>query len=175
MPDGQKWKELLGLRPHPEGGFYREAYRSRECLPPEVLPGRCPVAHRISTAIYFMLTRGEFSAFHRLRSDEIWHHYDGASAVIHVIAENGEYRNVRLGKAAERGERPLAAVGAGEFFAAEPAEGPGDFFLVGCTVAPGFEFGDFELSSRSSLLLRFPRHRELILRLTREGGNGGSG
>ena len=102
-----------------------------------------------STAIYFLLQRGDFSAFHRIKSDECWHFYEGKTIIIHVINEAGEYAVIYLGRSIEKGEVYQAVVPAGAWFASEP--GPGtDYALVGCTVAPGFDFRDFEMADKKS-------------------------
>ena len=147
-PDVMKMVEVLGLAPHPEGGYYRETYRSS------------------STAIYFLLPAGEFSAFHRLRgSDEIWHHYAGDPVELHTIGPDGAHRVTILGPDLERGERPQAIVPAGTLQAA--AVRGERFALCGCTVAPAFEFADFEMPTRAELVAAHPRHESVIRRLTR--------
>jgi predicted cupin superfamily sugar epimerase len=159
---------LLGLAPHPEGGFFRETFRA-ENLPFE-LPGRG--ARAASTAIYFLLRKGDFSAFHRVRSDEAWHHYLGASLDLYLLDASAHQRLV-LGPRLELGERPQAVVPRGVLQAARlvpsPSPSPSeyDFALVGCTVAPGFDFADFEMPSRSALLAELPAHRAIIEELSR--------
>lgn len=152
----------LGLLPHPEGGRYKEVFRSGAVL--QAGDGRTRTA---STAIYFLLTRGEFSAFHRVSSDELWHHYSGDPLELHVLDEVEGARVYRLGSNLENGERPLGIVPGGAFQAARPLEGPHGYALVGCTVAPGFEFSDFELPEREWLIARFPDYVELITAFTR--------
>jgi predicted cupin superfamily sugar epimerase len=151
----------LGLTRHPEGGYYRETFRAA-ALPFE-LPGRG--ARSASTAIYFLLEAGDFSAFHRVRSDEVWHFYAGAPLELHTLGAEQGHQRVVLGAELEHGERPQHVVAAGVYQAARPA-GPG-FALCGCTVAPGFEFADFELPSRAELSSLFEAQRELIKLLTR--------
>ena len=151
----------LELKPHPEGGFYRETFRA-SALPFE-LPGRG--ARSASTAIYFLLGAGDFSAFHRVRSDEVWHHYLGAPLELHCLDAASGHALVRLGSDVVAGERPQHVVPAGVFQAARPS-GPG-FALCGCTVAPGFDFADFEMPSRAELCALFPKFRELVTELTR--------
>jgi predicted cupin superfamily sugar epimerase len=150
----------LGLAPHPEGGFYRETFRSAQRT--LATPGRPERA--ASTAIYFLLRAGEFSAFHRVASDEGWHHYQGASVEIHTIDERAEHARFRLGQRLPQ-EEPQFIVQAGVFQAARVV-GSG-FSLCGCTVAPGFDFADFEMPSRAELCARFPAHRSVIEELTR--------
>ncbi|MDP8931222.1 MAG: cupin domain-containing protein [Actinomycetota bacterium] len=160
-PEARRLIESLDLAPHPEGGYYRETFRSSLII--DGLPHGEP--RSASTAIYYLLPAGEFSALHRLRSDEIWHHYDGDPVDLHLLATNGDYRVVRLGRGWEHGERPQRVVPAGTWQAAVPSGKR--FVLCGCTVAPGFDFTDFELASRAELLAQFPAQRAVIASLTR--------
>jgi hypothetical protein len=160
-PEVARLVALLGLAPHPEGGFYRETWRAPLVL--EGLPQGAPRA--ASTAIYFLLPSGAFSAFHRVAFDEVWHHYDGDPVEIHTIEEGGRHRVAVLGRALDAGERPQLVVRAGTWQAASPRGGR--FALCGCTVAPGFDFADFELASRDDLVARFPSHAEVVRRFTR--------
>ena len=151
--------DALGLSPHPEGGFFRETFRSSLSL-------AAPQGTRAaSTAIYFLLPAGTFSALHRVRSDEAWHHYDGDPVELHTIDESAAHTVVLLGKDLGRGERPQHVVRAGLWQAAVPV---GErFALCGCTVAPGFDFADFEMPTRDELASTFPALRLVIERLTR--------
>lgn len=169
MPAAQDWIEQLQLRPHPEGGHFCETYRAAETIAHAHLPERFKGDRAFSTAIYFLLAGHEFSALHRIHADEMWHHYDGGALTVHVIDRDGQYVSIRLGKNLARGERPQAVVAAGCLFGASVADpGPaGSFALVGCTVAPGFDFADFELPTRSQLLRDYPQHRQLVEQLTR--------
>jgi len=162
----QYWIEKLGLIPHPEGGYYRESYRSSLSIAQEALPSLFAGPRLVSTAIYFLLDQENFSAFHRLRSDELWHFYAGSPLTVHVIEENGCYNEIFVGNNLEAGEALQAAVKAGCWFASSVTD-PKAFALVGCTVAPGFDFQDFELGKRSELSARFPQHQKLIERFTR--------
>jgi predicted cupin superfamily sugar epimerase len=154
----------LGLLPHPEGGHYRETFRAPAL--PFALPGRG--ARAASTAIYYLLGHGDFSAFHRVQSDEVWHHYAGVALELFLLGGTRAGlppEVIRLGPNVLAGEVPQAVVPAGVLQAARPS-GPG-FSLCGCTVAPGFDFSDFEISNRDTLLSTFPSSRALILSLTR--------
>jgi len=162
----QYWIDHLGLIPHPEGGNYRETYRSKVVIAREALPSHFSGPRLISTAIYFLLEGENFSAFHRLRSDELWHFYDGGPLVVHVIDQNARYGEILIGRNPEEGESLQAVVKAGCWFASRVRD-PGAFALVGCTVAPGFDFEDFELGKRSELVNRYPQHQKLIEQLTR--------
>jgi predicted cupin superfamily sugar epimerase len=166
VSDAAFWIERLGLRAHPEGGYYRETYRAAETIAAEALPARFAGPRAFSTAVYFLITRDAFSAFHRIRSDELWHFYAGGPVTLSTIDAGGTLAITSLGRDPTRGEMPQVVVPAGSWFAAEVAA-PGDFALVGCTVAPGFDFADFELGTRADLVRAFPQHRGLVERLTR--------
>ena len=157
----------LNLKPHPEGGYYSESYRSTGILLPQVTVPSLSETRNFSTAIYFLLTRGVFSAFHRIRQDEIWHFYKGSPLAIHVITAGGEYFMHRLGNRLEKGERPQVVVPGGNWFAAALSEGKCDYALVGCTVAPGFDFSDFEMAHREALLREFPAFSKVIRQYAR--------
>lgn len=159
MPEAREWIARLGLERHPEGGFYRETYRS-----PARMGEGDPRA--VCTAIVYLLEGGDFSALHRIRSDEMWHFHDGAPLRLHLLGPQGRYRTVLLGRDVSAGHLPQAVVPAGVWFGAT-VEDPRSFSLVGCTVAPGFEFEDLQIGDRNRLLLEYPEHRELIVRLTR--------
>jgi hypothetical protein len=154
----------LQLQPHPEGGFYKETYRSAGTIHKSCLPNNINSERSYSTAIYFLLQEGDFSAFHKIKSDECWHFYEGGTLLIHVLEQNGNYRCIRLGRNIQEGELLQFVVPAGAWFASEPA--PSTFFaLVGCTVAPGFDFADFEMAKKENLLREFPEHESLVERL----------
>ncbi len=154
----------LGLTRHPEGGWYRETYRSSDSIPDAALP-RFGGVRSCCTAIYFLLERGDISALHRIKSDELWHFHTGATLTIHVLAPEGEHQKLRLGANVLAGESFQAMVAAGCWFGAE-VSGDGAFALVSCTVAPGFDFSDFEMGDREALLNQFPKHAHIIERLT---------
>ena len=158
------WINHLHLNRHPEGGWFVESYRATETIPAEALPARFEGARSFSTAIHFLLEQGDFSALHRLKSDEMWHFYAGLPLTVHIITPAGEYREIRLGAAPELGECFQAFVPAGCWFGAESC---GEYSLVGCTVAPGFDFSDFEMAGRTALTAIFPQHAALITRMTR--------
>lgn len=158
--------QALELQPHPEGGWFRETYRAPETIPGSGLPERFAGARSFSTAIYFLLSTETFSRFHRIRSDELWHFYAGSPLTVHVLDPDGDCRSLHLGQNPAAGETFQALVPAGCWFAAE-VTAPDGFALVGCTVAPGFDFADFELARRAELVAEYPDQRELISRLTR--------
>jgi uncharacterized protein len=165
--DAAYWIKKLGLEAHPEGGYYRQTYRAGLVLTKNALPREFTGVRAASTAIYFLLEGEIFSAFHRLRSDEVWHFYVGSTLVVHVIDQHGRYSEILLGSDPELGEALQAVVKAGCWFASRVREGKG-FAVVGCTVAPGFEFEDFEMARREELVRNYPQHREVIELLTRE-------
>lgn len=160
------WIRTLKLEPHPEGGYFRQTYRSSVTIAREALPQGFTGRRAASTAIYFMLEGKNFSAFHRLRSDEVWHFYAGSPLVVHVIDPSGKLNTIVLGREPEMDQSLQAVVPAGSWFASHVLDWQ-SFALVGCTVAPGFDFDDFELGRRGELTAAFPQHRELIARLTR--------
>lgn len=162
--DAPFWIENLGLTRHPEGGWFRESYRAAETIPAHALPGRFGGSRTFGTAIYFLLERGDMSALHRIKSDEIWHFYDGDPLTVHILHPDGQWQEIPLGRDLSGGERLQAVVPAGCWFGAESR---GDFSLVGCTVAPGFDFNDFQMASGEELAILHPRHAALISRLTR--------
>lgn len=158
--------DQLKLQPHPEGGWYREAYRSGEILEVSSLPGRYTSPHCYSTSIYFMLEKGDFSAFHRLSSDETWHFYLGGPVVLYCIFPDGTTNEVAIGNNLDQGQLLQYTIRRNCWFAAKN-QGNALFSLVGCTVAPGFEFADFELAQRKNLTDLYPQHAILISELTR--------
>ncbi len=166
--NAKKIEELIkhyNLLPHPEGGFFRQTYAAVELIFKEALPERFEGSRSFSTAIYFLLPTGSFSAFHRIKSDEVWHFYEGCPLNIHVIHPNGDYECLKLGSNLNNGESYQLVVPANSWFASEPIGDNGSFSLVGCTVSPGFDFSDFELAEVAALTNQFPKHIELIRRL----------
>lgn len=152
------------LLPHPEGGYYKETYRAGEMIKADSLPERFGGDRSLSTAIYFLLERGNFSAFHRIKSDECWHFYQGDPLSVYVIHPDGRLEVIRLGSDSANGEVFQAVVPAGCWFASESS---GEFSFVGCTVSPGFDFQDFELANADQLSKQYPQHGDIIQRLCR--------
>ncbi|HEX3635533.1 MAG TPA: cupin domain-containing protein [Paraburkholderia sp.] len=150
------------LKPHPEGGFFSETYRSAE---PVRRDDGSMQTRSASTAIYYLLCDGAHSAWHRIKSDEVWHFYAGEPLNVHVLDQAGALITHRLGNALTHSDAVFqAVVPAGLWFAAECAD-PATFALVGCTVAPGFEFSEFELADVEPLKAQHPQHAALIERL----------
>jgi predicted cupin superfamily sugar epimerase len=164
--NAQDWILHLNLLPHPEGGHYKELYRSGESIKREHLPERFTGDRVFSTSIYYLLEQGDFSAFHRIKQDEIWHHYDGDGLEVHIIKPNGDYEIKKVGKNITNGEEPQVMIEAGDIFGSRPIAGT-DYALLGCSVSPGFDFDDFELNHRDQLLELYPQHGAIILQLTR--------
>ncbi len=169
MKSFRYWIEQLQLEPHPEGGYFKETYRCKETLPAVNLPDRFDQEHCFSTAIYYLLDAPNFSAFHRIKQDEMWHFYQGSGLTIHIIKASGpnqgKYEALSLGDDPSQGQAFQQMVEAGDWFAASVDE-PDGFALVGCTVAPGFEFTDFELAVQDDLTKLFPQHRKVIEQFT---------
>ena len=156
----------LELLPHPEGGWYKESYRSSEFISKEGLPERFSSARNYATGIYFLLAGKNFSAFHRIKSDEIWHFYAGCTLNVYVINLDGSLDIIKVGSDLDKGEVFQAVVKAGFWFASRCAE-EDNYSLVGCTVSPGFDFADFEMAKREELIQQYQEHQEIIRELTR--------
>ncbi len=163
-PQIQTYITHFNLQPHPEGGWYAETYRSTDST--NQLPEGFTGPRNFSTAIYFLMPGNSFSAFHRIKSDELWHFYDGDMLEVFVIDEQGILQVIRLGRDAANGEGFQATVRAGLWFASRCSVTEG-FSLVGCTVSPGFNFQDFELANRTELLQQYPQHSQCINELIR--------
>jgi predicted cupin superfamily sugar epimerase len=149
-PSAARWIRSLGLKPHPEGGYFAESYRSAGSVVHEALPAGFAGDRNFSTAIYFLLEDPAVSRLHRIQSDEVWHHYDGGALEIVSAGPDGRLTRQLLGKNSAVGEMPQQVVPAGHWFGARVIE-PGGYALVGCTVAPGFDFADFELADKKKL------------------------
>ena len=158
---------FLKMAPHPEGGHYCRSYCSDVVIKKESLPCAFNGARALSSAIYFLLEGDQFSALHRIKSDEIWHFYEGAALNLSIISPSGKLINKKLGTDIEAGEEFQIVVPAGSWFGADVTDKE-SYTLFGCTVAPGFDFEDFELGSRNELIKIFPIHAEIIRRLTKE-------
>ncbi|SRR5579871_682673 len=151
--------KLLGLKPHPEGGYYRETYRSPAAIPASDPP------RVYSTAIYYLLVPGAVSKLHRLTADEVFHFYLGDPVTWVLLGADGKVGKVTLGAVLAKGHQLQMVVPAGTWFGGFLNEG-GKFALMGTTVAPGFEFQDFEMGKREALLKAFPRAEKEIFDLT---------
>lgn len=156
-PQAQQLIATFHLQPHPEGGWYRETYRSQE----RVNTSR-GLTRSATTSIYFLLTAEMFSAFHRLSSDETWHFYRGDAVTLELIDASGTHQRRVIGA----DDVLQTTIAAGTHFAAH-VDTEGGYALVGCDVAPGFEFSDFQLTTRSMLTAAYPQFGPLIARYTR--------
>ena len=153
------------LQEHPEGGYFKEVYRSKETILEENLPEYFKGERNYCTSIYFLLTSDKFSAFHKINQDEIWHFYKGSTLKLHLISPDGAYSFVLIGNDFKNGEVFQFTVPAHFYFAAEVIKKE-TYALVGCTVSPGFDFRDFTLPSCKELSSEFPKHSEIIKKLT---------
>jgi predicted cupin superfamily sugar epimerase len=151
--------KLLELKPHPEGGFYRETYRS-----PQVVPGTDP-PRACSTAIFYLLAPGTVSKLHRIVCDEVFHFYLGEPVTWVLLKPGGRFEKVVLGNRLEEGQQPQMLVPAGTWFGGYLNEG-GRFALMGTTVAPAFEFEDLTMGERQELLAQYPQAQAEIVKLT---------
>ncbi len=162
--DAQYWIEKLSLLPHPEGGYYRETFRSKEEVKKEHLPDRYKGNRNFGTAIYYLLEGYDRSRFHVLKSDEIWYFHTGSPAIIHFFEPDGNYREMHVGPNPERGEQFQVTIPRSTCFAVEVKDRD-SYILVGCSVHPGFDFADFSIPTKESLHQNYPNHRELIERM----------
>jgi predicted cupin superfamily sugar epimerase len=167
MLSHQQLIQQYNLLPHPEGGWYKQTYKSAEYISAAALPERFGGDRPFSTAIYFLLEKGNYSAFHRIKSDECWHFYRGDPLEIIVLQPNGELAVTTLGHDITKGHLFQYVVPAGCWFASRPAPGS-QYCFVGCTVAPGFDFADFEMANGEQLASEFPQHNNLIRELCRQ-------
>ena len=152
----QQLIEELGLQAHPEGGFYKETYRSAQTLEGQ--------NRQLLTSIYFLLTAENVSRFHRIKSDELWYFHTGSPLIVHTLSERGHEQH-HLGLDLSKGQQPFLWIPKDTIFGSSILDDEG-YALVSCAVAPGFDFRDFELFTAEQLLLTFAGHQEIIERLT---------
>lgn len=158
--NASEYIDHLKLEAHPEGGYFRETFRGAEKI-------QCAAGERnAGTAIYFLLESDNFSAFHRLKNDELWYYHDGAPTIIHIIHPGGRLEQIIMGKNLSEGHQLQVLLPSGTWFAAE-VTGEKQFILISCSVSPGFAFEDFELAKADQLAKAFPEHELLIRRLCR--------
>lgn len=165
--EAEFWITHLGLKKHPEGGFYKEVYRSDELLSKKHLPQRYTSFRATSTSIYYLLKGNEFSSFHRLKSDEIWHFYSGSAVAVYIILPTGKLSIQTCGPTVQKGNVFQLVIPRGCWFAAKVTNSS-SYSLLGCTVAPGFDFEDFELGNREELIKAFPQHTSVINQFTKK-------
>ena len=182
MISADKLIKLLGLKPHPEGGYFREAYSSDEMIGKAALPKRYEWNRRNGTAIFYLLTREAFSAIRRIKTDEVYHFYLGDPVELTQLLTDGSGRVTMLGNdiaagahvqivAFAAGAHVQIVVSRGTWHGAQLVEG-GNYALLRTTVSPGFEFADFEIRHRTDLTRSYPSFSDSIIALTRSKGLG---
>jgi predicted cupin superfamily sugar epimerase len=159
------WIRHLQLSQHIEGGWYSEVYRSDLVLDKENLPAGFSGARNACTHIYFLLEKKGFSAFHKIKSDELWHFYAGDPLIIYEIDRDGKMKEHLLGNEPEKGQSLFCVIKGGNWFGSRVADS-GEYGLAGCTVAPGFDFSDFELADKENLLQLYPLYADLVRQMT---------
>lgn len=162
--NAQYYISKLGLLPHPEGGYYKRTFESEEQITDQELSVEFEGNRKLYTSIYFLLGSGDISHFHRLKSDELWYYHAGSPLTVHVIDEDGVYKEYKLGIDLENGEVPQVLVQKNSIFGSSVKD-EDTFSLVGCMVSPGFEFQDFELFTQDELLAKYPQHQDIIMKL----------
>lgn len=155
------WIERLNLSKHPEGGYFKEVYKSDELLLPSSLPDRYSESRTFATSIYFLIKSGQKSKLHWLKSDETWVLIDGSPIQLHLFRSVEEYRSLTLGKDLENSQIPQFTIPRFTHFGAAPLEKE-SYSLVACIVTPGFEFNDFSFSDKKELIEIFPQQRDII-------------
>lgn len=158
--------KIFQLQFHPEGGYYKETYRSKGIIEKDNQEGQFPSGRNYSTAIYFLIEAPVFSTFHKIKSDELWHFYAGDALEVIEIDTEGNLITTHIGCDYKNRQTFQYTVKAGHWFASRVLKG-GKFSFVGCTVAPGFDFSDFEMAKRDLLIRNYPQHTEIITELTR--------
>ncbi len=168
MEPVEYWIDHLNLQPlEPEGGYFNQVFISKTNLSRTSLPDQFKSDRRLVSSIFYLLTSKEYSHFHRMKADEIWAFHYGSSITIHQIDAKGTYAPIKLGLELEANEVPQAVVKAGTIFGATVNE-PNSYTLVGCMVAPGFTFEDFEMVHRAELLPVYPELENVIIKLTHD-------
>jgi predicted cupin superfamily sugar epimerase len=155
----------LNLTKHLEGGYFSEKYRSEHII--NLVIDGVKKQRNCAASIYFLLSKGDFSAFHKLSCDELWNYHSGSPVIIITIDNKGKLMKYRLGKNIKRNEKPQLLIKSGLWFAAVPAN-KNYYSLVSCITVPAFDYKDFQLAKRSELLKRFPQHKDVIEEFTRE-------
>lgn len=149
------WVKELALQTHPEGGYYKEVYRSNKSFVPIEIGD-----HRnYITSIYFLIEANNVSHFHSIKQDELWFYHAGAPLTVYILHEDGDLERLTIGPNPNQGEVLQAVVPANKIFGSKST---GDFSLVSCVVAPGFDFSDFKLYPKTELLQKYPQHQSII-------------
>jgi len=158
-----RWINKLNLQEHPEGGYFIETYKSEKTMNTEGYDG----LRSVCSAIYFLLAGEQFSSFHRMKSDELWHFYTGGSLILHIIEPgSGRLKERKLGADFDKGESFQIVVKSGSWFAASIVDRD-SYSLVGCTVSPGFDYRDWELGDMKILAETYPQHKAIIKKYVR--------
>lgn len=165
MNQADFWIRTLNLESHPEGGYFREIFRSEEYIHQEHLPPRYNGHRNFLTAIYYLLKSGQCSRFHRLQSDEVWHYCTGSPLRLYIIHKNRELESVELGSDPCQNQLFQFIVPKESWLGAQVTE-ENSYSLISCIMAPGFDYQDFELGCSISLMDKFPEHKEIIRYLT---------
>jgi predicted cupin superfamily sugar epimerase len=165
MTTSKDFVRFLEMDSHVEGGYYKETYRSNLVIPSESLPNRFKGDRSASTHIYFLLEFGQCSKLHRIAADEHWHFYAGQTLEVYEIKKDGTLVVHKLGNRLDIGELFHTVIESGSWFGSRCMV-PNSYSLVGCTVAPGFDFQDFIMADRDKLLMEFPHLESLIMELT---------
>lgn len=155
MKNAQFWIKHLALEPHPEGGYFKEVYRSQNQFTPQEIGAQ----RNYATSIYFLIEASNVSHFHSILQDELWYYHAGDPLVLHILNENGTHSEIKIGPNPNCGEQLQAVVPAKKIFGSTTT---GAFSLVSCMVAPGFDFNDFKLYKKSELLAKFPQQKTII-------------
>ncbi|MGD2035181.1 MAG: cupin domain-containing protein [Bacteroidales bacterium] len=166
MNDHLHWIQYLNLKPHPEGGFFRETYRANLEVDQKHLPFGFSGNRKLSTSIYYLLRSEDISRFHRLHSDELWYYHYGSSLKVVMIDKEGNKHTWILGARPDKAEKLQVLIPAGTIFGAEVID-PDSFSLMGCMVSPGFEFDDFDMFDKEELLQAYPKHAAAIEKFTK--------
>ncbi len=162
---GKDWVKKLDLQEHPEGGYYRETYRSLDIVNQDGSLNKYDSSRNASTAIYYLLIDEDFSRFHKLKSDEIFHFYSGSALDVHLISEQGKYSYYKLGNMPDQNQILQLVIPQQTWFACGVSQ-PKSYSLIGCTVAPGFDFDDFSIAEQESLIKLYPQHENIIKQFT---------
>ena len=160
MSEAKKIVDFYKMESHPEGGWYKETYRSNTKTSIDNLGQR-----NLMTSIYFLLESHQTSNFHKIKSDELWFYHSGSPLTVHCIYPNGEYEMLHIGPNFEKGETFQALVPKGTIFGST-VNIENTYAMVGCTVSPGFDFNDFKLFEKDELIAEFPQHHSIIEKLT---------
>ena len=152
------WIEQLQLRAHPEGGYYKEVYRSTRVFKPSEIGQE----RNYATSIYFLIEAGNASHFHSIQQDELWYYHAGDPLSVFILSEDGALNEIKIGPRIDQGQTLQSLIPAGAIFGSKSS---GEYSLVGCMVSPGFDFDDFKLYTQSELLERFPNQDEIIKEL----------